>query len=329
MSRCCQTPLVSVVVPIYNVEPYLRECVDSILAQTYQNIEIILVDDGATDGCPGICDEYDSKYPNVTAVHKLNGGLSDARNAGLALAKGEFVTFVDSDDWLAPQMIERCESLIRKYDADVCGVSFMKAFPGGKFHKNTNFASGPECYNNVEALAKYLFNTNLTVCVWGKLWRRSLWSDIRCPKGLLHEDQHTTYRLIDASKKVVFDPEPLYFYRQREGSIGHTSFSDKSYDLLDGVDAQYDYISGKYPEIEGKIGAACSFWYCVFINMMLRSGHRNDAVEKRCQNFVRRHLIAIAKSSDMPTSRKAQLGLFALSLPVYKHFYLEFISNRG
>lgn len=165
MSRCCQTPLVSVVVPIYNVEPYLRECVDSILAQTYQNVEIILVDDGATDGCPGICDEYDSKYPNVTAVHKLNGGLSDARNAGLALAKGEFVTFVDSDDWLAPQMIERCESLIRKYDADVCGVSFMKAFPGGKFHKNANFASGPECYNNVEALAKYLFNTNLTVCV--------------------------------------------------------------------------------------------------------------------------------------------------------------------
>ncbi len=324
MSRSRPAPLVSVVVPIYNVEPYLRECVDSILSQTYQNIEVILVDDGATDGCPDICDEYDSKHANVFAVHKVNGGLSDARNVGLEIAKGEFVTFVDSDDWLAPQMIERCELLTREYDADACGVSFMKAFSDGKMVKNETAASEPECYGNVEALSKYLFNTNLTVCVCGKLWRRSLWNGIRCPKGLLHEDQHTTYRLIDASRKVVFDPEPLYFYRQREGSIGHASFSEKSYDLLDGVDAQYDYVSGKYPEIEGEIGAACSFWYCVFVNMMLRSGWSDKSVERFCRSFVQSHLVYIVRSTGFSLARKMQLLLFATCFQLYKNLYLSY-----
>lgn len=328
MQNANRQPLVSVVVPVYNVEPYLRECVDSILGQTYENVEIILVDDGSTDGSPAICDEYAASHASITAIHQKNRGLSGARNTGLEHIHGEYVTFVDSDDWLAPSMVERSMQLIRHFGADACGVSFNLAYAGDRFVPNLTFAKGPECYGTEEALSRYLFNTNLTVCVWGKVWSTELWRDVRCPEGKLHEDQHTTYRLIGEAERVVFDPEPLYFYRQREGSIGHSKFSERSYDLLDGVDAQYAYVAGRYPEAEAQIGAACSFWYAVFVNMMLRAGYWDEGAARKCQGFVRAHLGAIRRSPDLPGKRKAQLFLFAVSMPLYKRAYLGFIAKR-
>lgn len=322
------TALVSVVVPVYNVEPYLCECVDSILGQTYGNIEVILVDDGSTDGSPALCDELADIDERVRAIHQENRGLSGARNTGLEASHGEFITFVDSDDWLASNMIERCMELIGEHDSDACGVVFDLAYPDGHFVPNETIAEGPECYGTEEALSRYLFNTNLTVCVCGKVWKKSLWTHVRCPEGKLHEDQHTTYRLIGEAERIVFDPEPLYFYRQREGSIGHSKFSERSYDLLEGVDAQYAYVSGRYPEAEGQIGAACSFWYVVFVNMMLRAEYWDAEAARRCQGFVKAHLGAIKRSPDLPKKRKAQLKLFATSMPVYKRAYLSFIDKK-
>lgn len=218
--------------------------------------------------------------------------------------------------------------LIQKSGADACGVAFDLAYPDGSLVPNETFAERPEVYDTKEALSHYLFNTNLSVCVWGKVWSRRLWRGVRCPEGKLHEDQHTTYRLFGGADCVVFDPEPLYFYRQREGSIGHSSFSNKSYDLLDGVDAQYAYVSERYPDAEPQIGAACSFWYCVFVNMMLRAGFWDADAAGKCQRFVRAHLEAIRRSPDLPTKRKAQLVLFALCMPAYKRAYLGFITKR-
>ena len=321
-------PPVSVIVPIYNVEPYLRECVDSILLQHYRNIEIILVDDGSTDGCPALCDQFAADNPSVVAIHQNNRGLSGARNSGLEVCHGEYVTFVDSDDWLAPDMVSRCMELILENDADVCGVSFNLAYPDGRFVPNETVASSPEVYDTKEALSKYLFNTNLGVCVCGKVWSRELWREIRCPEGLLHEDQHTTYRLLGEADKVVFVPEPLYFYRQREGSIGHSSFSERSYDLLEGVDAQYSYVVGRYPDVEALIGAACSFWYCVFVNMMLRDNYWDAEAGAKCRDFVRRHLNALLGCAYFPLKRKIQLTLFAVSFSLYKLLYRVFIAKR-
>lgn len=323
-----KNPLVSVVVPIYNVEPYLRECVNSILGQTYSNTEIILVDDGSTDGSSLICDEYSKRDSRIRVIHKANGGLSDARNTGLDDAHGDFVTFVDSDDWLEPNMIERCMNLIEINNADFCGASFMLAY---RDHKVPNhvFAKGPEVYSKEEALAKYLFNTNIGVCIWGSVHRRSLWDEVRCPVGKLHEDQHTKYLLLDHANIVVFDPEPLYNYRQRKGSIGHSSFSEHSYDLLKGIDAQYNYISKKYPNIEPSIGAACSFWYAVFVNMMLKGRYWDEATARSCQRFVRDHITDIMKSKNLRFNRKAQLALFAISLAIYKMLYCKLVGFAG
>lgn len=322
------TPLVSVIVPIYKVEPYLRACVDSILNQTYPNVEVILVDDGSPDDCPAICDEYAANNVSVSVLHQCNGGLSAARNNGLALSQGEYVTFVDSDDWLSPTMVERCMQLINMHDADACGVIFMRSYADHNV-PNPCYSLEPECYTSKEALGRYLFNTNMTVCVCGKVWKRSLWDTIRCPTGILHEDQYTTYRLLDRATKVVFDPEPLYFYRQRVGSIGHSTFSARSYDLLKGIDAQYSFISRKYPDIEKSIGTACSFWYAVFVNMMIRSDYRDARAAIRCKEFVRQHIQSILQTPYLSPIRKVQLLLFSLSLKLYAAVYLLCTTKLG
>lgn len=320
--------LISVVVPVYNVEPYLRQCVESILAQTYPAYEIILVDDGSTDGSSVLCDQFALYNENVSVIHQKNRGLSCARNTGIEASTGDFITFVDSDDWLSPDYLDRSMQLIREYDADVCGVGFNLAYPDGGLVPNPTLIESPEVYGTEDALARYLFNTNLTVCVCGKVWKRVLWNQIRCPVGKLHEDQFTTYRLIAEAKKTVFNPEPLYYYRQREGSIGHSRFSMRSYDLLSGIDEQFRYIVNHFPRIEPQIGAACSFWYVVFVNMMLRSGYWDSLAAKRCQTFVRRHLKPILLGPYLLGIRKAQLALFAVSLPLYKKMYLKLENSR-
>lgn len=314
-------PMISVVVPVYNVEPYLKQCVDSLLGQTYSNIEIILVDDGSTDGSSMMCDEYSQQHDEVKVIHQRNQGLSAARNAGLEIATGEYITFVDSDDWLEECMVEQCIQLMQKYQAEVCGVVFLKEYPD-RSEINEVLTHQTMCYSSKTALTKYLFNSNLTVCVCGKVWKKSLWEDIRCPYGRLHEDQMTTYKLLDKAKNVVFYPAALYHYRQRSGSIGHSSFSPKSYDLLEAIDEQYEFISNKYPDIKKSIGIACSFWYMVFYNMMIRSDAKDSVAVCHCRKFVKRHLIGIMTSGDYSFKRKLQLILFCVSETAYRRLYL-------
>lgn len=321
-------PQVSVIIPVFNVEEYLCKCIDSVLEQTYENIEIILVDDGSSDESPKICDEYGESNERIKVIHKPNGGLSEARNVGIEHSNGEFLTFVDSDDWLAPNMIERCIEAIDRYKADLCAVSFMCAYPN-KMIPNPTSCSKPEVYTTKEALSRYMFNTNIGVCVCGSVYNAKLWDNVRHPIGKLHEDQFTKYLLIDHARKSVFIPEPLYFYRQREGSIGHSSFSEQSYDLLEGVDTQYQYISDKYPEIEPEIAAACSFWYMVFVNMMLRSGYSDPEATDHCRQFARAHIVDVMRSSYFQLHRKMQILLFAASNQMYSKMYLLYFSRGG
>lgn len=222
-----QTPLVSIIVPIYKVEPYLRRCLDSIVNQTYTNLEIILVDDGSPDGCPQICDEYAAKDKRIVVIHKENGGLSDARNAGLDICKGEYVSFVDSDDWVAYSFVESLLQVISQSKAEIGVTSFIRT--------SNSFTAEikPETKPNIEELnpqqsVKKLWSDEYVtfVTAWGKLYKASLFTDIHFPKGKIHEDEHTTYKLIYQSKKTVFLNEPLYFYYQRNDSITATDESN-------------------------------------------------------------------------------------------------------
>jgi len=215
-----QEPLVSIIVPIYKVEPYLQRCIDSIVSQTYTNLEIILVDDGSPDGCPQICDEYAAKDNRIVVIHKENGGLSDARNAGLDICKGEYVSFVDSDDWIADSFIENLAKAIYQSNADIGVADFIRtSLP---FTAKVQLESSPhlEELNSLQSVKKLWTKDYVTfVIACAKIYKASLFAGIRFPKGKIHEDEYTTYKLLYRASKTVFLNAPLYFYFQRDDSI--------------------------------------------------------------------------------------------------------------
>ena len=320
-------PLITVVVPIYKVEAYLDECVQSILNQTYCNLEIILVDDGSPDRCGKMCDEYDEKDVRVKVIHQKNKGLSGARNSAVDIATGEYITFVDSDDYLKEDMIEVLYNEILQYDAEMVAVAFEIFFEDGT--RSTNPHSGEVfMYTKEEALDCFLFNDYLTPCVCGKLYKRSLWKEIRCPEGKLFEDQFTTYKLIDQCKKVVYDTTPRYYYRKRMGSIGHSSFSKRTYDLYDAIHEEYDYISQKYPKECPNIVVARITWEIVFVNMMIRSDVNDTKTVTEIQRFARKNIGKVLKCNYIDGVRKMQIVLFSYAIALYKIAYRKFIEKK-
>lgn len=235
-----QNPLVSIIVPIYKVEPYLRCCLDSIVNQTYTNLEIILVDDGSPDGCPQICDEYAAKDNRIIVIHKKNGGLSDARNAGLDICKGEYISFVDSDDWTDENYIANLLDIITKNKADIAIAENIRT-DGCSEPSKGNISIN--VYTPQNAL-KYLFSQNniaFTVS-WGKLYKKSLFTSLRFPLGKYHEDEFTTYILFYNSKKIAYTSEILYYYYQRADSIVSTRHP---WDVLEFLEQRYLFFKEK------------------------------------------------------------------------------------
>lgn len=223
-------PLISVIVPVFKVEPYLQRCIDSIVAQTYQNLEILLVDDGSPDRCGEICDRAAQKDRRIRVIHKKNGGLSDARNEGIRSAAGELFLFVDSDDCIAPTMVETLYHQLAENQADIamCGYEMFDA-EGRRFPIKFELASDPLVLSGEEATKRLLMNLEPPMVVaWNKLEKRSLWENRSFPVGKQHEDDFTTYQLFYAAKKVVIVGEPLYFYFQRSDSIIGVGFNEKS-----------------------------------------------------------------------------------------------------
>lgn len=312
--------LITVVVPIYKVEAYLDECVQSILKQTYSNLEIILVDDGSPDRCGEMCEIYAEKDARVKVIHQKNKGLSGARNSAIDIATGEYITFVDSDDYLKEDMIEALYNEIIQYGAEMAVTVLESFFEDGT--KSTN-PHGEKIfvYTKEKALDCFLFNDYLTPCVCGKLYSISLWKSVRCPEGKLFEDQFTTYKLIDQCKKIVFDTTPRYYYRKRVGSIGHSSFSKRTYDLNDAIHEEYDYIHSKYGEKVPNIATARITWEVVFINMMIVAGYEDISTRKEVQKFAKKNMGKIWNCEYISKVRKIQLSLFAWSFPVYVLFY--------
>ena len=230
-------PVVSLIVPVYKVEAYLPKCIDSLIGQTYQNLQIILVDDGSPDNCGAICDQYAKMDARITVVHKENGGLSDARNAGLPFVTGEYIYFVDSDDAIKHDAIERALEIAREFDADVV-VSTRNG--ANNTHKKT-VMSGEEAFR--EMLLTYFWEA------WGKLYKTSLVSERNFEKGKLYEDiAYTPYVLLKAKKVVLFD-DGAYYYTVREDSIIGKSRVVISDDLVSHVENLLKYVKTEHPKL--------------------------------------------------------------------------------
>ena len=214
--------LISVIIPVYNVSNYIKRCIDSVINQTYNNLEIILIDDGSLDDCPKICDEYAKKDKRIKVIHQSNKGLSDARNKGLEIATGDYLTFVDSDDFIANNMYEILLNNLKKYKADLSISKYC-------YYKENNVPEFSTSLNSIvykkeEALKILLdsFDKTITNHVWNKLYKRNFFKDIIFPSGKNHEDIAVQYKIISRSKKIVVNDSVLYAYVTRSESIVKT-----------------------------------------------------------------------------------------------------------
>lgn len=211
--------LISVIIPIYKVEPYLEHCIDSVLKQTYTDLEIILVNDGSPDNCPQICDEYAQKDARIKVIHKENGGLSDARNAGLDICTGDYIFFLDSDDWISKDCIQILEETAKANDYDIIVGNFRKVYQKSDIRDNIHHPQHREL-KPAQAIENLIGKNGLTfTTAWGKLYKRYIWKDIRFPKGKLYEDAYVSHLLYARSRTIAFVDAPLYFYLQRSDSI--------------------------------------------------------------------------------------------------------------
>lgn len=223
-------PLISVIVPCYNVEEYLPKCIESILNQTYRNLEILLVDDGSPDNGGRICDEYAAKDDRIRVIHKKNGGLSDARNAALDVMTGEYVTFIDSDDYVTDGYVEYLYKLIKESGVRL-SVSSHQTFEDGSSAEICTSPLSVEIMHTNEALTSMFYQQIFDTSAWAKMYHRSLFSDgIRYPKGWLYEDLPTTYRLMMECDYIAYGNYRSYFYRIRNTSIEGAPFRPLKYE---------------------------------------------------------------------------------------------------
>ena len=244
-------PLVSVIVPVYKVEPYLNRCVDSIVSQTYTNLDIILVDDGSPDGCPAVCDAWAEADPRIRVVHKQNGGLSDARNAGLAIANGDFIAFIDSDDFVAPTFVKALYTAICNTGADIAECAVTNVLGDGTAISVRSVESPLVC-DREQALRRLVLEDGVYQTVWDKLYKRSVIEGILFEIGKQHEDEYWTYLVLDRIEKIAVLPETLYYYLQRSSSIMGVGYSMKR---LDGLQARFlrmEYLQ-KYASVAGLV----------------------------------------------------------------------------
>lgn len=231
-------PLISIIIPIYNVEPYLDRCINSILAQTYTNIEIILIDDGSSDNSPQICEDFARKDERVVVIHKKNGGQAEARNQGIDICKGDYISFVDSDDWVEPTYVDRLLKIAQNADADIaiCELKRVYSYEDEKITQKNCLQN----YTPNEAVRRLFFKREVSfigpVC---KIYKRHLFNSIRFPVGKFHEDEFFTYKVFDNATKIIYTSEILYYYYQRADS---TMGTPHPYDLLEAEEEQFNFI---------------------------------------------------------------------------------------
>ena len=242
-------PLISIIVPIFNVENYLHKCINSIVQQTYRNLEIILVNDGSEDNCGAICDEYAEIDGRIKVIHKENGGLSDARNVAIDIVKGEYITFIDSDDFVEADYVEYLYKLIQKNSVDVAICNINKTLED-KYKKDNNTEDIQYVYTQQEAIEQMLYQKLFDVSACAKLYKAELFKTIRYPKGKYYEDLATTYLVFDKCTKIVYGSLQKYNYIVRENSISTSKFSIKRMELIDIAEEMLNFISAKYPDIE-------------------------------------------------------------------------------
>jgi len=325
------TPKISIIVPIYKAERYLHQCIDSILAQTYTNLEIILVNDGSPDNCGAICDEYAQKDGRIKVIHKENGGVATARNIGIDTAAGEYLAFMDSDDWIEPEMIDLLYNSLINNDADVSCCGFYWTYVNmnvPEYHKEEKLV-----FNSEEAVEQVLTNGNVSVVPWAKLYKRHIFDETRYPVDKLFEDNLIIIDLLMDAEKITVDTKSGYYYRQVKSSRVNSFENDRERAL-----AFFDVIEVYRETVEKKckrlVPAAEAVLYQNYISLLasvlIDKNHdkKSDdykfamsAVEKIRTNFE--HIIT---NPYFTTNQKIKLYAIKININLYK--FLQMINDK-
>lgn len=280
--------LISVIVPVYKVEKYIDRCVNSILKQTFKDFELILVDDGSPDNCGKICDEYAKKDDRIIVIHKTNGGLSDARNAGIDWAmknsNSEWITFIDSDDWVYVDYLLNLLTAAVDNNVDISVCSYINTTGETNVEKEN-------CPPNIElrGTEEFFINNNVNAVVaWGKLYKKNLWIDIRYPFGKIHEDEFTTYKLLFKNKVIAYVDLAMYYYYTNPNSITNGEWTPKRLDALQAFEERVKFFenNGYFKLCQWEANRLLTFYYEYYIKIL--NGKENLKKKKLIRNIKKR-----------------------------------------
>lgn len=307
-----EKPLISVIVPAYNVEKFIGKCIDSILRQSFKDFEVLLIDDGAKDSTPEICDACAKKDSRIKVYHKENGGLSDARNYGIDRMQGKYVTFIDSDDYVDSGYFEYLYGLITQEEdiqIAICGKKSVR--------EDENASPDPETFHEIitdeRAVQKMLCGHGSGHSAWGKLYSADLWKTVRYPKGKIYEDYATTYRVMALVDKAAWGNAAMYFYVQHIESIMHQKCSRRSLSLVDIADEETEFIVKKWPALKQEALArkVTSELKCLQ-NILNAKNEEFDDYKQKIVEDVRRHKGELLASKKV--ALKTKIKIIALLL---------------
>jgi len=310
-------PIISVIVPVYNVEQYLRKCLDSIIGQTVKDIEIIVVDDGSTDASGDICDSYLSKDSRIKVFHKDNGGLSSARNYGIEKSTGDYIGFVDSDDFIEPDMYETLLRILEKNNADMSMCGLYDVFDGKPrkvFNKTEEWA-----VDNIKAMEIVLEAKIVSVTAVNKLYKRELFNTIRYPLGKTAEDAFVIIELLDKCSVVAITNEQKYHYIHRSNSITTNKFSKKTLDVIEAYEKNYCIIEKKYTQlIDTAKMRLCWAYFYVLDRIIYDESHEYEEEKKNIILFLKKNIGFILNDKRFTSSRKIAALLLFVNNNLYK-----------
>lgn len=315
---------ISVIVPVYNVEQYLERCVDSIINQTYTNLEIILVNDGSTDNSGKLCDELAKKDERIRVIHKENGGLSDARNRGIDESESDLVGFIDSDDYIDSDMYEVLLKNLNDTDADLSMCALYDVYNNTPEAQVTNKETWK--LSSEQAIKMVMEAKILSVTAVNKLYRKSLFTDLKFEVGKIAEDAFIMIKLLDKCEKIVATNEKKYYYVHRENSITTQKFSTKFLNVIEAYEQNSNIISEKYPKLKDVAQTRMNWAYFYVLDRLLLDDNYNDKeLENKLISYLKNHRKDILNDPLFTKGRK--IGFIALLLS--RNLYRKLIEKRG
>lgn len=320
--------LVSIIIPVYQAVQYLDDCLITVTQQTYNNLEIILVDDGSTDGSSLLCNVWSKKDKRIKVIHKKNGGRSEARNVGLSEAKGSYILFIDSDDWVANTMIEKLVNSLERANADMAVCQFTNVFPNGKRKENTISGKGTQILNRREFFSLLLKDDMITNHLWRMLFKRKIISKVSFPKGKDFEDIYTMPELVSDCRKIICIDDVEYFYRHNKNSAVHSISINKYRDHYMAIIHSYCRIIEFEPSLKSEADTML-IQKSVGILKEIYDNEKKIAVDDRKEKLIKNIKSNIKESAAIKDLGKRDRVFYylLLNLPTISRIYFKLIGS--